>query len=93
MAIDPDDFEIAMDLAKWIELELRLPTGFVCALLSETDWGFVIKLNGIFESLLNVSITRSLLSAHTTPGWRKLSRDWTWLIIAVVRSLLQLSLS
>ena len=38
MAIDPDDFEIAMDLAKWIELELRLPTGFVCALLSETDW-------------------------------------------------------
>ena len=66
MAIDPDDFEVAMDLAKWIELELRLPTGFVCALLSETDWGFVVKLNAIFESLLNVSITRSLLSAHTT---------------------------
>jgi hypothetical protein len=61
--VDPDDFEIAMDLAESIELELRLPTGFIGALLSETDWGFVIKLNAIFESLLNVSITRALLSA------------------------------
>src|SRR6266705_566896 len=55
-----------MDLAESIELELRLPTGFIGALLNETDWGFVIKLNAIFESLLNVSITRALLSAHAT---------------------------
>ena len=55
--MDPDDFEFAMSQVTYIEDKLRLPKGFVAGLLNEADWGFVIKLHAVFESLLNVSIS------------------------------------
>jgi hypothetical protein len=66
MPLGPDDFDDARLLAGGIEQELRLPRGFIVGLLAETDWGFVIKLNAVFESLLNMGITRSLLAVHTS---------------------------
>jgi hypothetical protein len=66
MGLDQEKLDTISASAQCIEHELRLPSGFICQLLEETDWGFVIKLNAIFESLLNSAITRSLLSSHRT---------------------------
>src|SRR5438270_14047410 len=66
MSLDQEKLELISMSAKHIEEELRLPSGFICQLLEETDWGFVIKLNAIFESLLDATIARSLLSSHKT---------------------------
>src|SRR5438552_231217 len=66
MCLDQEKLESISESAKVIEEELRLPSGFICRLLEETDWGFVIKLNAVFESLLDAAIARSLLSSHKT---------------------------
>src|SRR6266446_110933 len=64
MPLSSEDFEDAARSAAGIELELHLPHGFIIDLMRETDWGFVIKLNAVFESLLNMSITCLLRAVH-----------------------------
>ncbi len=65
MPLSPDDLEDAQSLAGGIEVQLRLPRGFIVGLLNDTDWGFVIKLNALFESLLNTAIAQSLRAVHS----------------------------
>jgi hypothetical protein len=65
MPLDDDDIDGAKSMVLGLELELRLPEGFIVGLLKETDWGFVIKLNAVFESALNMGITRSLRAVHS----------------------------
>jgi len=64
MPLSSEDFEDAATSARGIELKLHLPQGFIVGLMSETDWGFVIKLNAVFESLLNMSLTCLLRAVH-----------------------------
>jgi hypothetical protein len=64
MPLDDEYIDWANTCAGMAELELRLPKGFVSGLLGETDWAFVIRLNAVFESLLNAAISRLLVAVH-----------------------------